>query len=101
MEVGKIELTRIPMVIPEGKARKGGVNNPPTSPRPAPPAGQGRKCVEEPRKYTIPEIRKYLDGCRLVDCSGVEAEDQNGALDLAIKIIEFPDCGIEAVTRGE
>ena len=38
------------MDITEGKVSKGGVNNPPTTPRPEPPKGQGGKKTGEAKK---------------------------------------------------
>jgi hypothetical protein len=49
--------------IKEGKVKKGGVNNPPTTPRPAPPKGQGGKKmqVKKETNESAPVIEGFIE----------------------------------------
>ena len=53
------------------------------------------------KTFTIKEIRKYLDGCRMNDGNGVPCRDYNFALDHAITFLDSKEDGIAEILARE
>ena len=49
------------------------------------------------KKYTIAQIKEYLNGCRLINYLGEDAGSDNVALGLAIRMIDDYEDGIESM----